>query len=85
MSIIVVSYLVPTSNHNYIAKRKDGTPVVSYLVPTSNHNRPALNNEFIRVVSYLVPTSNHNPEEVNTPVFELYLIWFLHQTTTSLS
>ena len=34
----VVSYLVPTSNHNHFRFVKAHDLVVSYLVPTSNHN-----------------------------------------------
>ena len=34
----VVSYLVPTSNHNHGDAGDVPVQVVSYLVPTSNHN-----------------------------------------------
>ncbi len=34
------------------------------------------------VVSYLISTSNHNLGHIRKHLFELYLILFLHQTTT---
>ena len=37
------------------------------------------------VVSYLVSTSNHNSSPINHDVNELFLISYLHQTTTSIS
>ena len=78
----VVSYLVPTSNHNRDNPLLVTITVVSYLVPTSNHNMLACEVCRLFVVSYLVPTSNHNWARAESVVFELYLIWFLHQTTT---
>ena len=56
----VVSYLVPTSNHNCPRVLSARLYVVSYLVPTSNHNNGVEYQISIDVVSYLVPTSNHN-------------------------
>ena len=68
--------------------------VVSYLVSTSNHNRCFLSRIYIKpqrgglrynragVVSYLVSTSNHNSIEVYIGTKKLFLISYLHQTTT---
>ena len=79
----VVSYLVSTSNHNRRMARRVWTNVVSYLVSTSNHNGCARPSATSRVVSYLVSTSNHNrnPSILLAPM--LFLISYLHQTTTA--
>ena len=56
--------------------------VVSYSFSTSNHNSvfdlPCL----ARVVSYSFSTSNHNLICLDIVLLRLYLIPFLHQTTT---
>ena len=56
--------------------------VVSYSISTSNHNRNDGLENPTRVVSYSISTSNHNTELLITPLAALYLIPFLHQTTT---
>ena len=56
--------------------------VVYLLIPTSNHNFHALCVCFSLVVYLLIPTSNHNLILEITADFELYIFWFLHQTTT---
>ena len=58
------------------------TFVVSYSISTSNHNILLLYIVFARVVSYSISTSNHNCGEWVERTSELYLIPFLHQTTT---
>ena len=78
----VVSYGVPTSNHNSKATRLTREFVVSYGVPTSNHNTCSALVEAAPVVSYGVPTSNHNPCRHSDVTFSLFLMVFLHQTTT---
>ena len=56
--------------------------VVSYSISTSNHNYFNCCSRRSRVVSYSISTSNHNPRTlIQTPLW-LYLIPFLHQTTT---
>ena len=35
------------------------------------------------VVYLLIPTSNHNMANIAKEIAELYIFWFLHQTTTS--
>ena len=58
-------------------------PVVVYhLVPTSNHNNKGWNLNFLEVVYHLVPTSNHNLFMLPLNPGELFIILFLHQTTT---
>ena len=79
----VVSYLVSTSNHNLDLTDKTTLLVVSYLVSTSNHNSASPVICLRRVVSYLVSTSNHNFSLVSYLKFQLFLILYLHQTTTS--
>ena len=61
------------------------SPVVSYSISTSNHNLMQIQSVFSIVVSYSISTSNHN-RELNA-IYEplLYLIPFLHQTTTLVS
>ena len=56
--------------------------VVSYVFPTSNHNSFARLTDKTRVVSYVFPTSNHNYLRVHGFRHLLYLMFFLHQTTT---
>ena len=78
----VVYHLVPTSNHNFYICSKAPYIVVYHLVPTSNHNYGALTSCQPYVVYHLVPTSNHNTQTCNTAAFSLFIILFLHQTTT---
>ena|GEM_PF-2349156 len=78
----VVYHLVPTSNHNLPPCFHFSLLVVYHLVPTSNHNSLGGIAQFAQVVYHLVPTSNHNEEEEDTEDTELFIILFLHQTTT---
>ena len=57
--------------------------VVYHLVPTSNHNMSALYFRRMIVVYHLVPTSNHNLNVRSAEVYLLFIILFLHQTTTT--
>ena len=57
--------------------------VVSYSISTSNHNIGAKIFSLVFVVSYSISTSNHNCRNPYLVVVALYLIPFLHQTTTS--
>ena len=50
----------------------------SYIKP----QRAAKDGRFVCVVYHLVPTSNHNTQTCNTAAFSLFIILFLHQTTT---
>ena len=79
----VVYLLIPTSNHNYKAKKAKEEKVVYLLIPTSNHNLQSLPSALPSVVYLLIPTSNHNINEVQVLNLMLYIFWFLHQTTTS--
>ena len=81
---IVVSYFVSTSNHNMFCFLILTLPVVSYFVSTSNHNSLAFCWNILFVVSYFVSTSNHNNDLNGCAQRALYLILFLHQTTTTL-
>ena len=56
--------------------------VVSYSFSTSNHNRMLSFLHCVIVVSYSFSTSNHNGPGNEVARLELYLILFLHQTTT---
>ena len=78
----VVSYCVSTSNHNMAARVLAAAEVVSYCVSTSDHNITNNDLQVPDVVSYCVSTSNHNNYVVTGDPIELFLIAFLHQTTT---
>ena len=56
--------------------------VVSYSISTSNHNRYNNWRKDMLVVSYSISTSNHNLIRMTLILNMLYLIPFLHQTTT---
>ena len=56
--------------------------VVYLLIPTSNHNSFKEGTYRHFVVYLLIPTSNHNAQQPWVPPYELYIFWFLHQTTT---
>ncbi len=56
--------------------------VVSYSISTSNHNLSQFLRHVIVVVSYSISTSNHNTKRKVFASHKLYLIPFLHQTTT---
>ena len=78
----VVSYSISTSNHNIVRYNVILTIVVSYSISTSNHNNFDVKVVRNLVVSYSISTSNHNPEQKRLELEQLYLIPFLHQTTT---
>ena len=56
--------------------------VVYHSFPTSNHNMIALRSSIHPVVYHSFPTSNHNLFWGLFICFVLYIILFLHQTTT---
>ena len=56
--------------------------VVSYSISTSNHNTSVFWINASMVVSYSISTSNHNVVQRVSVRIVLYLIPFLHQTTT---
>ena len=63
--------------------RKYPFVVVSYSISTSNHNCVAPYLLAFFVVSYSISTSNHNSMRAMNWMCQLYLIPFLHQTTTN--
>ena len=79
---IVVYLLIPTSNHNPLLSFDCGRTVVYLLIPTSNHNIRTPPLPGFAVVYLLIPTSNHNVRWMRWMVSQLYIFWFLHQTTT---
>ena len=79
---VVVSYWISTSNHNKGGKTISLSRVVSYWISTSNHNVSWREGPRAGVVSYWISTSNHNSEWLYQSPTVLYLIEFLHQTTT---
>ena len=82
--VSVVYYHVPTSNHNPFSVGCHHEAVVYYHVPTSNHNPCFTRSSVDKVVYYHVPTSNHNVQGVFINPASLYIIMFLHQTTTAI-
>ena len=78
----VVYHLVPTSNHNQLFRPFAKASVVYHLVPTSNHNSGENPTAITDVVYHLVPTSNHNLDANLFLHLMLFIILFLHQTTT---
>ena len=75
------------SSCSYIKPQRNGRyplcgSVVYHLVPTSNHNKAAIASILDKVVYHLVPTSNHNGRVRPPPYYALFIILFLHQTTT---
>ena len=79
---IVVSYSISTSNHNIALLISQRRFVVSYSISTSNHNIEKRELLDTYVVSYSISTSNHNDRGIQSRSELLYLIPFLHQTTT---
>ena len=78
----VVYRTIPTSNHNYFALGNIQSGVVYRTIPTSNHNLAMNWQEHTRVVYRTIPTSNHNDVSVSSSLVRLYIVLFLHQTTT---
>ena len=78
----VVYHPFPTSNHNNIVYIYRCKSVVYHPFPTSNHNSSMSPLHTIRVVYHPFPTSNHNSANITNNFNWLYIILFLHQTTT---
>ena len=57
--------------------------VVYRTIPTSNHNYHFTDHVCRLVVYRTIPTSNHNPADSLQVVLVLYIVLFLHQTTTA--
>ena len=76
------------SYYSYIKPQLHGSMgerygVVYRTIPTSNHNVIAHYNYELRVVYRTIPTSNHNIITDVSGQIPLYIVLFLHQTTTS--
>ena len=86
--LIACRYVVyrpfPTSNHNLHVVLFAGAIVVYRPFPTSNHNILASVTLALTVVYRPFPTSNHNQQRFTTRLVWLYIVRFLHQTTTAL-
>ena len=72
------SYIKPQHDIFHLMQGK----VVYLLIPTSNHNLQYHIHQLVDVVYLLIPTSNHNEQLEALYTWELYIFWFLHQTTT---
>ena len=71
-------YIKPQPAHD----KETPQSIVSYRLSTSNHNRTQETRGNIQIVSYRLSTSNHNMQKQSSMWDLLYLIVFLHQTTT---
>ena len=76
------------SYYSYIKPQPNGWcsavhGVVYRTIPTSNHNTSACVLPMRFVVYRTIPTSNHNPPRPRTLSLWLYIVLFLHQTTTT--
>ena len=80
--LYVVYRPFPTSNHNCSAWLNQRPSVVYRPFPTSNHNYLLANPAAVKVVYRPFPTSNHNHGSANLRSSGLYIVRFLHQTTT---
>ena len=80
--LIVVYRTIPTSNHNFYNIVIFFAAVVYRTIPTSNHNRCTQEWKNIFVVYRTIPTSNHNGDDIVYIYHMLYIVLFLHQTTT---
>ena len=78
----VVYHTIPTSNHNSRAFAPSCCEVVYRTIPTSNHNCRRCRPLCLHVVYRTIPTSNHNFMGPWVKGTELYIVLFLHQTTT---
>ena len=56
--------------------------VVYRTIPTSNHNYKTIGLSCASVVYRTIPTSNHNSSLSAAVAARLYIVLFLHQTTT---
>ena len=72
------SYIKPQQWNQFIV----GTDVVYRTIPTSNHNYQGTHYHADWVVYRTIPTSNHNRLLLLEFVSKLYIVLFLHQTTT---
>ena len=79
----VVPYSISTSNHNRITTIAHARTVVPYSISTSNHNYKSVYHSILEVVPYSISTSNHNEYHAHPTDEVLFLILFLHQTTTA--
>ena len=80
----VVYRLFPTSNHNSVESYSRSNRVVYRLFPTSNHNQCTFRVARQPVVYRLFPTSNHNNLSGHICARRLFIVCFLHQTTTTI-
>ena len=78
----VVYRTIPTSNHNSYRGWETPQQVVYRTIPTSNHNFLVCLTTLLYVVYRTIPTSNHNLWRFLAFSSALYIVLFLHQTTT---
>ena len=91
--LYIILFLHQTTTTTYRLCRCLQLYIILFLHQTTtvghqNHNEPKLyiilflHSEYLRVVYHPFPTSNHNHRLVIQKHFQLYIILFLHQTTT---
>ena len=79
----VVYLMISTSNHNKDGHSTWPQKVVYLMISTSNHNHGEGYGYEGFVVYLMISTSNHNWRNVQIKTQRLYILWFLHQTTTT--
>ena len=79
---LVVHYSFSTSNHNSYLRDIGNNSVVHYSFSTSNHNCEGKRVAGAGGVHYSFSTSNHNCWALAMSILRLFIIPFLHQTTT---
>ena len=79
---IVVYLIISTSNHNIFCIFHFPDFVVYLIISTSNHNFQSDCYSCSSVVYLIISTSNHNSTFCFSPALVLYILSFLHQTTT---
>ena len=81
--LLTVVYLAfSTSNHNCVLCLERENIVVYLAFSTSNHNLFLLHRWLLAVVYLAFSTSNHNQKRDVLFIEKLYILRFLHQTTT---
>ena len=73
------SYIKPQQDNIYSIAGKSCISYYSYIKPQRNYESARVKS----VVYRTIPTSNHNSNMLNFSSFLLYIVLFLHQTTTN--
>ena len=75
-------FVLPASSHSIPKEHNFVVKVVCLVFPTSYHNSRTNGDNDHAVVCLVLPTSNHNWRLAVSSSVALYVLFFLHQTTT---